>query len=151
MALPGLLPDSARAVPRRILAIEDESDILALILAGCAAGGLRARGCSGGQEGLDIARRWHPDLILLDMRMPPPDGVATFEALKQQADTAWIPVIFLTTAVDVKKLSALLARGALGVIQKPFSPMRLSFEIRQLWNRREGLRRPAGFLPEIPS
>jgi len=76
---------------------------------------------------------------------------AAFEALKQQADTAWIPVIFLTTAVDVKKLSALLARGALGVIQKPFSPMRLPFEIRQLWNRREGPRRPAGFLPEIPS
>src|SRR5207249_11104846 len=49
-----------------------------------------------GESGLDVARRWHPDLIYLDLRLPRMDGFDVLRSLRSNAATAGIPVVILT-------------------------------------------------------
>lgn len=73
-----------------------------------------------------------PDVILLDMMMPGMDGKTTLEKLRQNEQTASIPVIFMTAKVQTHELESYLALGAIGVITKPFDPMTLSSDIQRL-------------------
>jgi CheY-like chemotaxis protein len=77
---------------------------------------------SSGEEGLVRARGDQPDFILLDMMMPGMDGADTFRALRADAQTSRIPIVFLTAK----------AMTAKGVILKPFNPMTLADDIRTI-------------------
>jgi CheY-like chemotaxis protein len=70
-----------------------------------------------------------PDVILLDMMMPGMDGAATFDALRDDPETASIPVVFLTAKAMAAEVSRLLDLGAKGVVLKPFNPMTLAAQI----------------------
>ena len=73
-----------------------------------------------------------PDVILLDVMMPQLDGLATMAKLREEPATAGIPVIFLTAKVQQHEKEAYLARGAHGVISKPFDVTTLPDEIRAI-------------------
>ena len=92
---------------------------------------------SSGAEALEKVNGDKPDLILLDIMMPGMDGKATFLKLQENADTASIPVIFMTAKVQRVELESYLGLGAAGVIQKPFDPMLLSNEILQILDKHE--------------
>lgn len=121
----------------RILYVEDEPDIQAVAkLALELVGGYQVKICSSGQEALDALGGFAPDLILLDVMMPGMDGPTTLQNLRADPATAAIPVIFLTAKVQPSEVARFQSLGALNVIAKPFDPMTLAAEIRQIWENR---------------
>ena len=124
---------------QRILYVEDEPDIQAVAkLALEMIGGYQVMICSGGQEALDKAGAFAPDLILLDVMMPGMDGPGTLQKLRANPATAAIPVIFLTAKVQSSEVAQYQALGALNVIAKPFDPMTLAEQVAACWNCRHG-------------
>lgn len=91
--------------------------------------------CDNGATAVALAKRFQPDLIMLDVMMPGMDGPATLRALQADPETAAIPVIFLTAKAQPRDVEIFRALGVVDVIAKPFEPMRLSSEISALWNR----------------
>ena len=75
-----------------------------------------------GERALQVAREQRPDLILLDIMMPHLDGYAVCKALKADAATAAIPVIFITALTDTQDETAGFDAGAVDYITKPISP-----------------------------
>ena len=122
-------------VLKRILMVEDEPDIRAVArLALERVGGFEVRMCENGFEALEVAPKYLPDLFLLDVMMPGLDGVSTLEKLRRLEGCATIPAIFMTAKVQRHEVEGYLTLGAIGVIPKPFSPMSLAGDIRDLWN-----------------
>ncbi len=121
----------------KVLYIEDEVDIQTIArLALESIGGLVVETCSSGREGLDRAAGFSPDLILLDVMMPDMDGPATLRALRQLPGMADVPVVFMTAKVQPQEVAGYRALGALDVIAKPFDPMTLAEQVREIWARR---------------
>lgn len=73
-----------------------------------------------------------PDLLLLDMMMPNMNGIETLEAIRKMEGYSKIPAIFLTARASVNQNEELLDAGALDVIVKPFDPLELGREVKQL-------------------
>ncbi|MDP3770547.1 MAG: response regulator [Candidatus Sungbacteria bacterium] len=79
-----------------ILIIDDDPDVSRLFGGKLATQGFEVMYASQGNEGRELARRFQPDLILLDMRLPGDDGMSVAERLKNERQTANIPIIFVT-------------------------------------------------------
>ncbi|MDI1481570.1 response regulator [Polyangium sp. y55x31] len=87
---------------------------------------------SSGHEALEIAARETPDVILLDVMMPGMDGQETLLELRAREATAAIPIIFMTAKVQKHEVDRYRELGAAGVIPKPFDPMALPGQIRDI-------------------
>lgn len=123
----------------RILYVEDEPDIQAVArLALEAVGSFTVRVCSSGPEAIAATGEFVPDLILLDVMMPGMDGPTTLQSLRALPASSGIPVIFLTAKVQPAEVVQLKSYGALDVIAKPFDPMKLSDQVREIWSRYHG-------------
>ena len=121
---------------KRILYVEDEPDIQAVAkLALENIGGYTVEVCSSGSEALAKAPEFAPDLILLDVMMPEMDGIGTYKALREIAETATTPVVFMTAKVQKHEIEGYKELGAVNVITKPFDPMTLSETIKAIWAR----------------
>ena len=123
----------------RILYIDDEADIreiaqMALELDPDFV--VETRG--SGREGIAAARDWNPTLILLDVMMPELDGPTVLGLLREDPVTAGIPVVFITARTQAQEFAHLRALGASGVIAKPFDPMALVGQVRDLLDERNG-------------
>ncbi len=128
----------SRGAPQlsRILFVEDERDIqMVARLALEDIGGFTVEACSSGSEALERAPSFRPDLILLDVMMPHPDGPTTLSALAQQPESAQVPVIFVTAKVQNHEVAHYLELGAVDVIVKPFDPMTLADQVLKIWCR----------------
>ncbi|HUJ13138.1 MAG TPA: response regulator [Thermoanaerobaculia bacterium] len=122
---------------KTILIIDDENDIREVASLALETGGdFDVLTAAGGVAGLVEASARRPDLILLDVMMPELDGPSTFRRLQELEETRPIPVIFLTAKVQPSERRKLAELGALGIIAKPFDPMRLADEIAAIagWN-----------------
>lgn len=117
----------------KVLVIDDEEDVRHVAQLSLARiGGMTVLVAGSGEEGLAIARREIPDVILLDLMMPVMDGRETLHALRSSTETAAIPVMFLTASAvpgDVRRLAEL---GATAVILKPFDPLGLAAQVRKI-------------------
>lgn len=123
---------SERASVPHVLCVEDDPDIRALVeLALGTVGGMRVTGCASGREALGLAAELRPDLVLLDVMMPEMDGIETLRRLRADPRTADLPVVFVTAKVQLHEVDAYRAHGAVGVVAKPFDPMRLADEVRR--------------------
>jgi CheY-like chemotaxis protein len=117
----------------RILCAEDDPDIQAVArLALELVGGFQVMICGSGQEVLLNAAGFAPDLILLDVMMPGMDGPTTLQRLRTDPACSRVPVVFLTAKAQPAEIEHYRALGALGVIPKPFDPMSLATQVRQL-------------------
>ncbi len=117
----------------KVLLVDDEADIriiAALSLSGV--GGMEVAQAASGSEGIVKARAEHPDVILLDRMMPDKDGLATFRELRADPETAQIPVVFLTAKALSSEVEHIKSLGARGVLIKPFDPMTLPRQLREL-------------------
>lgn len=122
---------------KRILYVEDEPDIQAIAkLALEVVGGLELKVCSSGEEALECAESFAPDLFLLDVMMPGLNGPDTLRALQDIPAVAGLPAIFMTAKVQPTEVTAYKALGAIDVIAKPFDPMTLADQIKEIWNNR---------------
>lgn len=106
----------------RVLIIEDEEDILALVHYHFVRNGYTADTTTNGEEGLRIARKQLPDLILLDLMLPGLDGIEVCRHLKSEEATAEIPVIMMTAKGEEADIVRGLEMGADDYVTKPFSP-----------------------------
>jgi len=121
---------------QRILYVEDEPDIQAVAkLALEQVGRFTLEVCSSGQEALDKAEKFAPHLMLLDVMMPEMDGPTTLKKLRGIAGLEAIPAIFMTARVQPHELQEYMDMGVADVIAKPFDPMMLSNQIRDIWER----------------
>ncbi|MBB3995179.1 CheY-like chemotaxis protein [Sulfitobacter undariae] len=85
--------------------------------------------CPGGQEALDVAVDYRPDVLLLDVMMPAMSGEVLLQKLRLLDGYADIPAIFMTARAQKTEQDTLIAAGAIKVIIKPFDPMTLSDQI----------------------
>jgi CheY-like chemotaxis protein len=117
----------------RILVVDDDPAMLMVAaLALENAGGFEVVQAQGGAEAIESARANRPDAILIDLIMPDVDGPDVLERLRAGHQTATIPVIINTAKDDPAEVRSLLARGAKGVIGKPFDPVELAGEIHRI-------------------
>ena len=78
-----------------------------------------------GKMALDKAKKWLPDLILLDYEMPRMDGKETLEELRKTEETQMIPVVFLTGVADKESIAAVLKLKPQGYLLKPIEQSRM--------------------------
>jgi two-component system, OmpR family, alkaline phosphatase synthesis response regulator PhoP len=124
-------PDAT--APRYLLIVDDEDDIREIACLSLEmTEGWRIAVAPSSMIGVDVARSTHPDAILLDVMMPEMDGPSGLRELRKHASTKEIPVIFLTAKVQEADLRRFLALGVKGVIAKPFDPMTLGRQIREV-------------------
>lgn len=117
----------------RALIIDDDDDIRMLIeisLSKVAQWEVRSQ--ASGFDVVDVAVAYEPDVVLLDLMMPGIDGIDTLALLKADERTRDIPVIFLTAKVTSQDIAQLQREQVLGVLRKPFSPMQLPDDVREL-------------------
>jgi CheY-like chemotaxis protein len=120
---------------RSVLCVDDDDDICTVLQATlCLIAGLDVCTVRNGEEMINIAREWRPDLILMDIMMPGLDGPSTVNRMRANPMLANTPVIFLTAKVMPSELAHLLKLGVLGVIAKPFDPMKLGEQVFALWD-----------------
>jgi two-component system, OmpR family, response regulator len=120
----------------KILYVEDEPDIQAVAKVALEmVGGFSLQICSSGQEALEAAPKFAPDLVLLDVMMPGMDGITTMQNLRLMPDFSTTPMIFMTAKVQPGEVEEYLAMGVQGVIAKPFDPMQLAAEVRRIWEQ----------------
>lgn len=123
----------------KILYVEDEADIQEVAkIALETVGGFTLKVCSSGEEALNQAESFAPQLLLLDVMMPGMDGPATLVELRKIPSIASVPVIFMTAKVQPSEVDSFKQMGALDVIAKPFDPMTLAEKIRQSWSEASG-------------
>ena len=79
-----------------ILIVDDDADIVAYLQTLFADNGYHPLCAGGGDEALKLAREEHPDLICLDISMPPPTGVRVYRRLRDDPDLKHIPVVMIT-------------------------------------------------------
>jgi len=118
----------------RVLVIDDEAGIRDSLRMMLEYEGYEFLSASTGQEGLSLAERETPDVVLLDVKMPGMDGLEVLDRLRSQNDTLPVVVISghgtISTAVDATK------RGAFDFIEKPFASERVLVSLRNALDQR---------------
>jgi DNA-binding response OmpR family regulator len=105
---------------KRILAVDDEHDVLLIVRTALQSEGFEVETAAGGAEAVEKARAAPPDLILLDVMMPGMSGFDVLKALKAEDATSRVPVIMLTGVSDRRKIQEALSSGTDYYIVKPF-------------------------------
>jgi len=115
---------------KKILAVDDEPNILMSIEFILEMEGYEVYTAHDGDEALEVARRVRPDVILLDINMPRKDGYEVCRILREQADMAGTKVIMLTAKGQTLEKKKGLEVGADEYVTKPFSAVDLLQKIR---------------------
>lgn len=110
-----------QAARKRILAIDDEPDVLSFLRLALEKRGYQVVTAPNGTEGLIRAHVEQPDLILLDIMMEEMDGWETLRLLKLDEPSRDVPVIVLSARAETKDKIRALQEGAIDYIAKPFS------------------------------
>ena len=121
---------------QRVLLVEDNPDIRTIVKAALEmVGGLEVRACASGAEAFKALEEFNPQLALLDVMMPDMDGPGVLAGLRVLPAGANLPVVFLTAKTATAELERLRALGAVGVLTKPFDPMTLHQQVKDVWER----------------
>ena len=119
----------------KILVIEDEKNIRELLRYNLEEAGFGVVSSAKGDEGLAMARRERPDLVLLDLMLPELSGIEICKILKQNERTAHIPVVMLTAKSEETDKIVGLELGADDYVTKPFSPRELVARVKAVLRR----------------
>jgi CheY-like chemotaxis protein len=87
-------------MPKRILIVDDEPDAISYISSVLEDNGYEYLSAENGEEGLELARKEKPDMILLDLIMPEKSGMLMFQELKKDPELGRIPVIVVSGASE---------------------------------------------------
>ena len=127
-------PTTSPSVPR-VLVVEDEPDIAALIAYQLTREGFRVETAGDGAEALRAIGREIPDLVVLDRMLPGISGDEVLQQLRSEPSTANIPVLVLTAKREQEDRIDGLELGADDYLTKPFSPRELVLRARAILRR----------------
>ncbi len=120
---------------KKILAVDDEEDILELLTFNLTREGYQVAGAATGEAALKAVPREMPDLIILDLMLPGIDGLEVAGRLKNDPNTKNIPIIMLTAKGEEADIVTGLELGADDYITKPFSPRILAARVKAVLRR----------------
>ncbi|MBC6401112.1 MAG: response regulator transcription factor [Ekhidna sp.] len=120
---------------QKILVVDDEADILELLNYNLSKEGYDVKTASDGIKGVEIAKSFMPNLILLDIMMPKQDGIETCRQIREIPEMANSFVIFLTARSEEYSEVAAFDIGADDYITKPIKPRALVSRISALFRR----------------
>ncbi|MDV7354355.1 response regulator transcription factor [Rhodococcus oxybenzonivorans] len=124
---------NAKPVEARVLVVDDEPNILELLSVSLRFQGFEVATASSGTAGLDTARTFRPDAVILDVMMPGMDGFGMLQRLR--ADGVHAPVLFLTAKDAVEDNISGLTLGADDYVTKPFSLEEVVTRLRVILRR----------------
>lgn len=107
---------------KRILYIEDNEQNMYLVTFLLQTHGYTVIPATDGQEGIDMAAREKPDLILLDIQLPKMDGHTVARTLRSNPELAAIPIVAVTSYAMAGDREKAMAAGCNGYIEKPINP-----------------------------
>ena len=137
-----------RAEAKTILVIEDDANTASLITLYLEREGFAPLAAGDGAQGLHLARRHRPDLVILDLMIPEIDGWEVCRRLRQHSE---VPVIMLTARGEEIDRVAGLTLGADDYVVKPFSPRELMARVKAVLRRTSPVgRRTASILAHGP-
>lgn len=119
----------------RILVVDDEPEIVALVMYHLVRAGYRVSSASSGTEAIEIAERERPALIVLDLMLPGVSGYDVLEQLRAGSATSSIAVLMLTARRDEADRIRGLTLGADDYLTKPFSPQELVLRVTAILRR----------------
>ena len=120
---------------KKILIVDDERDIIKALMIRLQGAGYDVVTAFDGAQGVFMAHKEKPDLILLDIRMPAGNGFSVAQRLKRSIHTFTIPVIFLTGSPEKNAEEKAMALGARFYIKKPYDPEELLDAIKRALER----------------
>lgn len=128
----------------RILVVDDEPDIVALVVYHLAKAGYRVSSAATGPDAIALAKRERPALIVLDLMLPGLSGFDVLATLREDAETANVAVLMLTARKDEPDRIRGLELGADDYLTKPFSPQELVLRVGAILRRVAGAGNDAG-------
>ncbi len=123
------------SAPHRVLVVDDEPDITALVAYHLAKAGYRVSTAATGPEALKAAREERPDIVILDLMLPGVSGYDVLAELRRQEETRDVGVILLTARREEPDRIRGLSLGADDYLTKPFSPQELSLRVQAVLRR----------------
>ena len=124
----------------KILIVEDDSEIRKVIV-DAFSDSFRVYSAEDGEQGLRMAEKYQPDLIISDVMMPKLSGIQLCETIKNTLETCHIPIILLTALSDQEDVLKGLETGADDYIPKPFTVSILQAKVVALLRNRQAVRR----------
>lgn len=112
-------------MPTTVLVVDDSPTAQRLIRVAVEAGGYRVLTASDGDEAIDVARREHPDLVVLDIILPKKNGFQVCRHLKGLPETCGIKVVLLSSKSHEMDILWGKRQGADGYLTKPFESEQL--------------------------
>ena len=113
-----------------VLVVDDSPETLSLLTDTLEDAGITALVARSGGAALSLIERVTPDVILMDAVMPEMDGFETCRRIKQNKDTAHVPVIFMTGLTDTEHVVMGLEAGGVDYVTKPVAPFEMLARIR---------------------
>ncbi len=110
---------------KKILVVDDERDIVKALMIRLQTAGYEVATAFDGAQGVFMAHKEKPDLIILDIRMPAGDGFSVAHRLRRSSHTWTIPIIFLTGSPEKGAEERAMEMGARFYIKKPYDPEEL--------------------------
>ncbi len=120
-------------MPKRILIVDDEVQVVELAGEILASEGYEVEGATSGADGIEKATANPPDLILLDVNMPQMDGWEVLRALRADDATREVPVAIFTVRTDTRDKIYSLQKGAFDYITKPFTVAELTERVARIF------------------
>jgi CheY-like chemotaxis protein len=118
---------------KKIVVADDEPDVLFMTAFSLrTVGGFEVIEARNGLEAVERAQQVHPDLIVLDIKMPRMNGYEACRRLKEIPELRDVPVIFLSAKGQRQEIEEGLSLGAVDYILKPFAPEELIAKVRKV-------------------
>ncbi len=132
-------PEALPGQGERILVVDDEPDICALVAYHLAKAGFRVSTAGTGDEALKIVREHEPSLVVLDLMLPGLSGYEVLDRLRAEPNTRDVPVLMLTARREEEDRIRGLSLGADDYQTKPFSPQELVLRVAAILRRTRAL------------
>jgi two-component system response regulator ResD len=135
----------------RVLVVDDDHTVAEVVASYLRGAGLEPRHAADGAAALELAGRWQPDLVVLDLMLPGLDGLEVCQRLRSARDGQHpLPVIMLTALGEESDRVLGLETGADDYVTKPFSPRELALRVQAVLRRAAAVGQGASPRPPGP-